>query len=85
MCLVGDFNFKDINWVSLTTFHNDDSKEAKFLETIRECFLHQHNEDMSRRRGNDEPSLIDLIFTDEALQVSDVSHHAPLGRVIMML
>ena len=47
---------------------------------MRECYLHQHNEETSRRRGKDEPSLIDLIFTDEALQVSDVLHHAPLGK-----
>ena len=36
-CLVGDFNFKDINWASWTTFHNEESKEAIFLETMREC------------------------------------------------
>ena len=42
-CFVGDFNFKDINWVSWTTFHNTESKEAKFIETARECYLHQHN------------------------------------------
>ena len=62
-CLVGDFNFKDINWTNWTTFHNEDSKEFKFIETARDCYLHQHNLQNSRRRGNDEPSLIDLIFT----------------------
>ena len=61
--LVVDFNFKDINWASWTTFHNEESEEAKFLETMRECYLHQHNEENSRQRGKDEPSLIDLIFT----------------------
>ena len=79
-CLVGDFNFKDINWTSWSTFHNDDSKEQKFIETIRDCFFHQHNLENSRRRGNDQPSLIDLIFTDESMQVSDVHHQAPLGK-----
>ena len=83
-CLIRDFNFKDINWASWTTFHNEESKEAKFLETMRECYLHQHSEENSCRCGKDEPSLIDLIFTDEALQVSDVLHHAPLGRVTTM-
>ena len=29
---------------------------------------------------NDEPSLIDLIFTDEAMEISDIAHHAPLGK-----
>ena len=79
-CLVGDFNFKDINWVSWTTFHNENSKEAKFIEAARDCYLYQHNLLNSRRRGNDDPSLIDLIFSDESMQVSDVEHHAPLGK-----
>ena len=79
-CLVGDFNFKDINWVSWTTSRKDESKEFKFIETVRDCYLHQHNEEVSRRRGNDEPSNIDFIFTDEALQVSDIVHHPTLGK-----
>ena len=39
-----------------------------------------HNAEVSRRRGNDEPSNIDLIFTDEALQVSDIVYQPPLGK-----
>ena len=73
-CLVGDFNYRDINWVSWTTLHSEDSKEHKFIETIRDCYLHQHNNENSCRRGNDRPSLIDLIFTDESM------HHAPIGK-----
>ena len=79
-CFVGDFNFKDIDWANWTTFHDEGSKEATFIEAIRDCYLHQHNEQYSRRRGNDKPSLIDLIFTDEEMQVSEVIHHAPLGK-----
>ena len=75
-----DFNYKDIDWISWTMFHNAESRENKFVETIHDCFFHQHNLQNSRRRGNDEMSLIDLIFTDESMQVSDVVHHAPLGR-----
>ena len=26
-------------------------------------------------------SLIDLVFTDKAMQVSDVEHHPPLGKI----
>lgn len=79
-CLVGDFNYRDINWNTWTTNHNEDSKEHHFIETIRDCYLHQHNTEDSRRRGNDQPSLIDLIFSDEEMQVSEVQHHAPLGK-----
>ena len=79
-CFVGDLNFKDINWESWTTFHKRESKETKFIEAVRDGFLFQHNHQNSRIRGNDTPSLKDLIFTDEAMQVSDVKHQSPLGK-----
>ena len=80
VCLVGDFNYKDINWKSWTTSHGDDSKEFKFIESLRDCFLFQHIDKPTRVRGNDDPSLIDLLLTNEENQVSDVVHHAPLGK-----
>ena len=80
LCFVGDFNYKDIDWLTWTTSHNEESKEAKFIETIRDCYLYQHLLEPTRRRGSDNPSLIDLLFTNEALQVSDVEYHAPLGK-----
>ena len=80
VCLVGDFNYRDINWKSGTTPHGEGSKEAAFMEAVRDCFLFQHVEEPTRIRGNDNPSLIDLILTNEELQVSDVVHHAPLGK-----
>ena len=73
-CFVGDFNLKDINWDSWNTFHNEESKEAKFIEAVRDSFFYQHNQQNSRKRGNDTPSLLDLIFTDE------VEHQSPLGK-----
>ena len=80
VCLVGDFNFKDINWVSWSTNHGEQSKEAQFIETIRDCFLFQHIETPTRVRGNDEPSLLDLVLTNEEEHVSNVVHHCPLGK-----
>ena len=80
ICLVGDFNFRDINWETHSTTHGESSKEAKFIEAVRDCFLHQHITQPTRRRGNDQPSVLDLILTDEAMQVSNIGHHAPLGK-----
>ena len=79
-CIVGDFNYRDINWSTGTTSCSENSIEAKFIETIRNCYLHQHVEKATRKRGNDDPSLLDLILTDEEMQVSDVSHLSPLGK-----
>ena len=80
ICLVGDFNFRDINWETHSTTHGESSKEAKFIEAVRDCFLHQHITQPTRRLGNDQPSVLDLILTDEAMQVSNIGHHAPLGK-----
>ena len=79
-CIVGDFNYKDINWSFWTTTHGEASKEQKFIDTIRNCYFFQHIQQETRRRGNDQPSTLDLIFTDEEMQISEVQHLAPLGK-----
>ena len=79
-CIVGDFNYKSINWRSCSTDTGENGREAKFLEAIRDCYLHQHLEEPTRRRGSDIPSLIDLVLTDEEMQVSNIQYHAPLGK-----
>ena len=79
-CFVGDFNFNSINWNTCSSSHNEESKEEKFLETIRDCFLFQHVLEPTRCRGTDDPSTIDLIFTDEENQITDLQYQAPLGK-----
>ena len=34
----------------------------------------------TKRRGNADPSRLELILTDESMQVSEISHHAPVGK-----
>ena len=80
VCFVGDFNLKNINWETCSTPRNESSKESKFLETIKDCYLHQHVLEPTRARGNDEPSTIDLIFTNEIMQISNLDYNAPLGK-----
>ena len=80
VCILGDFNYRDINWNAYTTTHNNESNEAKFLETIQDCFLYQHITKETRKRGNDVASLLDLVLTNESMQVSEIAHHAPLGK-----
>ena len=79
-CLVGDLNYRNINWQTRTTSLSDKSLEAKFIESVRDSFLHQQIEKPTRRRGNDDPSTLDLILTNEEMQVPNVIHHAPLGK-----
>lgn len=80
ICIMGDFNYKHINWSSWTTTYGEDSNEAQFIEAARDSFFQQHIEKPTRRRGDDEPSTIDLIFTNEEMQVNEVIHSPPLGK-----
>ena len=80
ICIVGDLNFKHINWKTCNTTKGEDSIESKFLEAVRDSFLHQHIEKPTRKRGNDDPSLLDVILTNESMQVSNITHLAPLGK-----
>ena len=80
ICLVGDFNYKDIDWKKWSSPHPETSSEEKFLETLRDSFLYQHILEPTRRRGSDEPSLLDLVHTGEEEQISELSYTAPLGK-----
>ena len=48
------------------------STEAKFIEAVRDSYLYQYVEHPTRRRGNDDPSRLDLLFTDEAMQNNQI-------------
>ena len=79
-CFVGDFNFKDIEWPSMSTHEDKESKESKFIETIQDCFLYQDVTLPTRCRGTDRPSTIDLALTNEEKPIGNLSHLAPLGK-----
>jgi len=65
ICIVGDFNYGSINWANWTTSKSENSLEANFLETLRDCFLFQSASEPTRNCGTDEPSTLDLILTNE--------------------
>ena len=79
-CIVGDFNYRKINWIHWSTPCDESSDEEKFLEALRDSYYYQHVLEPTRARGVDEPSLLDLILTGEENQVSDLEYLAPLGK-----
>ena len=38
-CVVGDFNFRNINWNHWSTSMSEQNVEAKFIEAIRDCYF----------------------------------------------
>ena len=63
----------------MSTHKDEKSKEMKFIESIQDCFLHQHVSKPTRCRGADKPSTIDLIFTEDN-QISYLTYMPPLGK-----
>jgi len=79
--IVGDFNYPRIDWLRWTTPGEDvTTDEYRFIEAIRDTYLHQHVSEPTRGRGTDHPTLLDLIFTNEEGMINRVDHKSPLGK-----
>ena len=50
-----------------------------FIETLQECHLYQHVCNPTRHRDGQEPSLLDLILTNEEGMVQDLFHKPGLA------
>ena len=74
--VVGDFNYSDINWNNWST--GKDNSEL-FLECLRDCFWFQHVQEFTRYRHNQQPSILDLIITNEEDMVLGLEFLSPLG------
>ena len=77
---IGDFNFKEIDWENNTTNAGPNHLSTKFLEMVRDTYLIQHVEKATRHRGDNQPSLLDLIFSNEEGMIDNIDHNAPLGN-----
>ena len=75
--IMGDFNYKNINW---TSWMSSGSKENTFLNCLRDCYFEQHTQEETRCRGRDTPSLLDLIITSYDSSMSNFIYDAPLGK-----
>ena len=54
--------------------------EFKFIETIRDCYLHQHITTPTRGRGTEHPNILDLVLTSEVDIIQDIDLSAPYGK-----
>ena len=75
--LCGDFNYGEINWDSNK---GKGRSSRKFLNVCQDCFLYQHIAAFTRCRGDDKPSLLDLVFTKNNLDVESIKYGPPIGK-----
>ena len=76
LVIMGDFNYKEINWEENTVKGDE---QTMFMECIQQNFLNQHVGELTRFRGNDIPSRVDLIFTKEEDTIDEIEYNSPLG------
>ena len=78
LLICGDFNYRDINWENNTC---DESNEylSDFINTIHDCFLHQHVTEPTRYRYGEQPSLLDLILSNEEGTIHNLDYQPGLG------
>ena len=59
---------------------NDTLPAYEFLECVRDCYLFQHIKMPTRFRIGQEPSILDLVFTNEENMVNNISYLPGLGK-----
>ena len=69
--IVGDFNFRNINWVNIT----GDADAEEFLEVVQNNFLTQHV--LEATRGN---NILDLVFSNMENSISNLDVGEFLGN-----
>ena len=80
LLVLGDFNYGKIDWEEFVPHGDSDSWEAKFLDCIQGNFLYQHVREPTRVRGTDKPSRLDLVFTQNSLEIECMDYRPPIGK-----
>ena len=78
--IVGDFNYKEIDWNLGMSTASEQHYTHKFVQTTQNCFLSQHVSSPTHVMPNKMPSLLDLILASEDEMIMDVNHCPPIGN-----
>ncbi|XP_033126841.1 uncharacterized protein LOC117124646 [Anneissia japonica] len=76
--VVGDFNYKFINWETMEVPMEKHSRD--FLECTDDLFWFQHCKIATRFRNDNEPSTLDLVFSNDESLIINLKCTPPLGR-----
>lgn len=78
--VMGDFNFPEIDWRNSSHPSNPNHRASKFYESCERSFLHQHVVDPTHRRGDQRPTLDDLVLTLCEDDIASLRHMPPIGK-----
>ena len=74
-----DFNYPEIDWEDESVGENSEPL-AFFVSKIQASFLHQHISELTRYRFGEEPSLLDLVLTNEEGMVRNLEYQSGQGN-----
>ena len=80
LLILGDFNYKEIDWLSGSCNTLSTHPAHKFLSACKNAFLIQNQTEPTRLRDGQEPSLLDLVLTNRDDIVNEISTEAGLGK-----
>ncbi len=80
LLIVGDFNFPEVDWSNYHSNAPQNHRSHIFINKILDMFLYQHITEYTRYREGQNPSLLDLILTNEEGMVNDILYVSPLGK-----
>ena len=79
LMISGDFN-SNIMWDSMEANGTQSYWDTMLLDVAQEFFLYQHITETTRKRGTDEPSLLDLVFTRHKEDIEEITYNPPIGK-----
>ena len=78
--LLGDFNCKNINWEEMEICENAGQWGEDLLQMAMVNTLDQWVNEYTRLRGEEEPTMLDLIFTKKPEPRPVITHLSPMGK-----
>jgi len=78
--IMGDFNFKDIDYNKYSVNADDSSEAFKFYNKTQDLYLMLNVTEATRKRSGTQESVLDYIFTNEDNLVDSLQYLTPLGK-----
>ena len=79
LVIAGDFNYPDNNWDTVESVKHSEPTSQKFIDAVRDSFLHQHVTQPTRYCHEQNPSTIDLVLTSDKNMINHINYLPGLG------
>ena len=61
LVIAGNLNYPDINWETVESVKHSEHTSQKFIDAVRDSFLHQHVTQPTRYRHEQNPITLDRV------------------------